>query len=434
VSLRILFGALMFFSTIRFILKGWVQRFYIAPQFHFTFYCFDWVRPLSAEGMYLVFALMLITSLCICIGLFYRVATVIFFLCFTYVELIDITYYLNHYYLVSLIAFLLILVPANRFFSLDVRRKPSLAVTHVAAWTINIFKLQLILVYFFAGLSKLGNDWLLNALPLKMWLPAYAHLPIVGVLMTKEWVAHLFSWFGAFFDLTIWIFLLNKSTRPWAYLVVIVFHITTALLFKIGIFPYVMILLTVIFFSKDVHLSVIRWLGGNKSNNVDPVSTRWRLSSLQSRVMGAIVSCYFLLQFTLPLRYLLYPGNLLWTEQGFRFSWRVMLMEKVGTIFFYIKDADTGNETEINNAQYLTSMQEKMMATQPDMILQYAHFLKAEYIRKGVKNAIVTAKSYVTLNGSGSTPFIDPGVDLSREEESFLPKQWILPVPPKPAN
>jgi hypothetical protein len=105
----------------------------------------------------------------------------------------------------------------------------------------------------------------------------------------------------------------------------------------------------------------------------------------------------------------------------------VMLMEKGGTTFFYVKDPQTGRRGEVINAQYLTPLQEKMMETQPDMILQYAHYLSTVYKKMGIKDPVVTVESYVTLNGSNDQLYIDSSVDLSKEKENFLPKKWILP-------
>jgi hypothetical protein len=183
--LRMAFGGIMFVSVVRFLLKGWVYAFYIKPKYHFTFYGFDWVKPFDAMGMYLLFAILIIASILVTIGLFYRIAISTFFLCFTYVELIDKTTYLNHYYFISVMAFLMILVPASRYFSVDVLRKPELKITYVPRWTIDIFKLQLFIVYFFAGLSKLNYDWLIAAMPLRIWLPASSHLPVIGGLLTQ---------------------------------------------------------------------------------------------------------------------------------------------------------------------------------------------------------------------------------------------------------
>lgn len=415
--LRMAFGLIMLISTIRFMAKGWVYEFYVAPKFYFPFFGLEWVKPLPEAAMYVVFGVMAVSSLFILLGLFYRVSISAFFLCFTYVELIDKTYYLNHYYFVSIFTFLLLLVPAHRYFSLDVVRKPALKATRVPAWTINIFKTQLCLVYFFAGISKLNHDWLIDAMPLRLWLPANEGIPLIG----QTWVAYVFSWFGAIFDLTIGFFLLWKPSRKIAYFFVVVFHVFTGWLFKIGMFPYIMIAVTVIFFSEEVHLKIL----GRLKSAETPVDLVY--TGAAKRPLYFILGLYFLLQLTLPFRYLLYPGKLYWTEEGYRFSWRVMLMEKSGITFFYVKDPRTGRRGEVVNRQFLTPLQERMMQTQPDMILQYAHHLHDFYEKKGMPDPVVTVESYVTLNGTGSRLYIDSTIDLSKQQESFLPKKWILP-------
>ena len=436
---RVLFGFIMLVSTIRFALRGWIYELYVEPDFYFTFYGFDWVQPLGEYGMYALFFIVGLSALFIMLGYQYRIASVLFFLAFTYIELIDKTNYLNHYYFVSIIGFLLILVPANRSFSLDALRKPGLAVSKVPAWTINIFKLQLGLVYFFAGLAKLNGDWLLNAMPLKIWLPANSHLPVIGEWLTYPEAAYLLSWAGAFYDLTIVFFLLYKPTRIPAYATVIFFHLMTYALFQIGMFPFIMILTTLIFFSPEFHSKlidrlkhffsmVIRKRASDKtisySGYEEPV---YRPKKNALSIVTVILTVHFLLQLVLPFRYALYPGNLFWTEQGYRFSWRVMLMEKAGYASFTVHDTETGNEWQIPNWEYLTPNQEKMMSTQPDMILQFAHHLKRDFTKKGIQNIKVTVESYVTLNGRPSRLFIDPDVDLANQKRGFKHKQWILP-------
>lgn len=426
--LRMAFGAVMFISTVRFILKGWVYDFYIQPNFFFPFYGFEWVKPLPATGMYTVFVIMAIASLFIMLGLLYRISSTTFFICFLYTELIDKTYYLNHYYVVSLISFLFLLVPAHRYFSIDALRKPSIKVTHVPGWTINIFKFQLFIIYFLAGISKLNYDWLIEAMPLKIWLPANANIPVLGTLLTQTWVAYLFSWFGAVFDLLIGFLLLRRTTRPIAYLFVVIFHVFTAWLFKIGMFPYIMIAVTIIFFSEDFHIQLVQSIQGlfGREKNID-APCKLTIRQPKKKLIYSLLAIYVALQLVLPFRFLLYPGTLLWTEEGYRFSWRVMLMEKSGTAFFYIKDPATGRKGEVDNSKFLTPYQERMMSTQPDMMVQYARYLKDLYSKKGIKDPIVTAECYVTLNGSGSRLYIDTTVDLARQTDDFSPKKWILP-------
>jgi len=121
ITFRVLFGFMMAISIIRFAYHGWIQELYIEPTYYFTYLGFDWVKPLSETGMYLIFGLIFLSAIGVMLGLFYRMTSVLFFLSFTYVELIDKTNYLNHYYFVSLMAFLLIWLPANRRFSLDIK-------------------------------------------------------------------------------------------------------------------------------------------------------------------------------------------------------------------------------------------------------------------------------------------------------------------------
>lgn len=436
---RVLFGFIMLVSIIRFAAMGWIYELYIQPDFFFTYLGFDWVTPLGEVGMYALFAVMGLAALCIMLGCYYRIATVLFFLTFTYVELIDKTNYLNHYYFVSIISFLLMFVPTHRSFSLDVLRKPKFKLEKVQAWAINILKLQLGIVYFFAGAAKLNPDWLLNTMPMKIWLPANAHLPIIGELLEYEITAYVFSWAGALYDLTIVFFLLYKPTRKWAYASVIVFHMLTYFLFQIGMFPFIMILSTLIFFSAEFHENFIekakkfwntlRSFVGNQPVTPNPTDTSEQNPSLQqstSTVIAVTLILHFLLQILLPLRFALYPGNVFWHEQGYRFSWRVMLMEKSGYAVFHVRDTQTDRAWEAPNWRYLTKNQEKMMSTQPDMILQFAHFLEDQYQNQGIEDVEITAETHVTLNGRRSQPMIDPNVDLTEIKRGLAHKDWIL--------
>lgn len=429
VVFRMAFGAVLFYSTCRFIARGWINDFYIHPKFHFPFFGFEWLAPMPPAIMYLLYVFMAVAALFICLGLFYRVAAVLFFLIFCYTELLDKTYYLNHYYLVTICSFLLIWVPANRFFSLDVLRKPGWLATQVPSWTILIFKYQLLIIYCCAGVSKLTNEWLIRAMPLKIWLPAKADVPVIGPLLKYEWIAYLFSWASALFDLTIPFILLNKSSRRFGYFLVIIFHLLTAILFQIGMFPWLMMSATLIYFSEGFHLKLIlqmRKIFGKEdpapAERYLPVNKNFQHTGL------FLLGCYFFIQLMLPFRHLFYPGNLLWTEQGYRFSWRVMLMEKSGTSFFYVREGMHGRKFQVNNAEFLTPYQERMVETQPDMILQYAHILKWQYLEKGFSDPQVTVESYVSLNGTGSQLYIDSSVNLAGENESwFAAKKWILP-------
>ena len=426
VIFRVLFGLMMFAGILRFWLNGWISDLYVNPRFYFNYWGFEWVHPLGHTGMYLLFFLVGISAIGIALGFLYRIAAVLFFLTFTYIELIDATNYLNHYYFISLVGFLMIWLPANRCFSIDVAIWPRLKCDKIPLWTIGIIRLQIAVVYFFAGLAKLNHDWLLQAMPMKIWLPAKSHLPLIGSLMYESWVAFLFSWFGAVYDLFIAFFLIKRKTRPIAYVFVIGFHLATALFFPgIGMFPYVMIICSFAFFSSSFQQKLLnRFKAADKSTSEGTVyQLRVRLNTMFMVAAGF----YFFIQMIVPLRFLAYTGQLFWYEEGYRFSWRVMLMEKSGNSFFYVKELSTGKTFEVNNNEFLTPLQDKMMSTQPDLILRYAHYLASVYKQRGLKDPAVYAECYVALNGERSRPFINPNIDLSREPLGWHHYNWILP-------
>ena len=209
-----------------------------------------------------------------------------------------------------------------------------------------------------------------------------------------------------------------------AHFFVIVFHLATRALFNIGMFPYIMIALTVIFFPEEFHKKLLSFL---PDLNTRISTTQHSNSIFKRRIFFYVMGVFFFFQLLMPFRYIAYPGKLFWTEQGFRFSWRVMLMEKAGTSFFYVEDKMSGKKIEISNCDYLTPMQEKMMSTQPDMMLQYAGIIKNDFEKKGMKNIAIKVDAFVTLNGGGSRRFIDSSVDLSSVKDDFKNKTWILP-------
>lgn len=423
---RMLFGMMILFSTIRFWLKGWIEELYINPKFHFSYFGFDWVQPIG-QYTYLLFILCAISALFFAMGLFYRASSILLFLSFTYIELMDKTNYLNHYYFVSLVLFLMIWLPAHVNFSVDALRKPQISKRFIPRWTVGSIRMMMGIVYVYAGLAKLNSDWLVEAMPLRIWLPANNDMPIIGSLFNRIEVAYIFSWFGAFYDLTIAFFLLNRKTRPYAYITVVVFHLMTAALFPIGVFPYVMIVSALVFFESDEADKFVLllkdfcpFLHADNSNSI------LTFAPLKAKVTGSLFIGFFVIQLLFPWRYLLNKGELFWTEAGYRFSWRVMLMEKMGYAQFVVKDAVTGKKVAVNNNDFLTRNQERMMATQSDFIIQYAHYLHDEFAKRGINDPEVYATIYVAMNGRRSRLYIDTSVNLAKETDTWKDKNWIL--------
>ena len=425
---RIGFGLMMLYSIMRFYFMGWIEKVYINPKFHFKYYGFEWIPDLG-EFTYILFFICAITSIMITLGLKYKLSIILFFCSFTYIELLEKTVYLNHYYFISILSFLLIFLPLNAVFSFD-NLISNTKETKVPSWTIDCLKLLLAIVYIYAGIAKINTDWLIEAMPLKLWLTSKYDLPIIGeYFMQQVWVHYLMSWGGMLYDLSIPFLLLFKRTRKFGFFMVVFFHAFTRVLFPIGVFPIVMIMSSLIFFDEKFHTRVINFIK-NSLFKFFQFKKREKLEverKSTSKITIVIVLIFFVIQLIVPLRNNLYPGNIMWHEQGYRFSWRVMLMEKIGYSTFKIEQ-ENGRYFYVKNEDHLTSYQEKQMSFQPDFILEYAHYLGEFYKKKGMDNIKVFADSFVSLNGRKSQRFVNPDINLLEIKDSFRNKEWILPL------
>ena len=423
----------MCYSIARFYLKGWIEEFYIEPDFHFSYYGFEWIKPIG-EFTYLIFVVCFISSLFVMIGLKYKTSIILFFLSFTYIELMDKTTYLNHYYFISILSFLLIFIPANATFSVDniINQKKF---TNIPRWSVDVLKLLITIVYLYAGIAKINSDWLIEAMPLKIWLQSKYDLPLIGGgLLQMEWVHYAMSWGGMLYDLSIPFLLMINKTRIIAFILVLFFHVFTLILFPIGMFPHIMIFSSMIFFSSNFHEKIIyqiRQVITKVSKKVKPKKIEIETSDLyviyKQNLTLFVVTSFFIIQILLPFRYQLYPGELFWHEQGYRFSWRVMLIEKIGYTNFKIRSPNDGTSFMVDSSQHLTPFQLKQMSFQPDFILEFAHYLGEKYSTENNK-VEVYAESFVALNGRPSKRFINPDINLINEQESFKDKTWILPL------
>jgi len=467
VALRVIFGLLGFVGAMRFFAYGWIERFYTEPAFHFTYWGFDWVRPLPEPWTTALFVVIAVSALCIAVGAFYRAATIVFVSAFTYVELIDVATYLNHYYLVSVVGVLLCVMPLHRAASVDAWLRPSLRDRPLRRWMIWLLRFQVGIVYVNAALAKAGPDWLWHAQPLNIWLAARPDLPVIGELFGSwvgTWEFALFmSWAGFLYDLLIVPALLWRRTRPFAYVAVIGFHTMTGLLFDIGMFPFIMIGLTTIFFGARWPVALANALtrgsaeggeGSRHDRTPSPASrpdatpaapcadravqthgdgsTGARPRRMSALAVGAIVAwCGF--HVAMPLRTHLYDGDVLWHEQGMRWSWRVMVREKNGAVTFRVRPRGAERDRwHVSPSDYLTAHQEREMAGQPDLILQLAHHIGDEFRSRLGRDVEVRVDAIVSLNGRAPRDMIDPEVDLMTIDDGLTEADWILDGPDEP--
>jgi hypothetical protein len=399
----------------RFFARDWIDTLFIEPGFHFTYPGFEWVRPWPGFGMYAHFAVMGLAGLGVLLGYRARLCAVVFALLLAYVELIDRTLYLNHYYWLILASALLAFLPVDRAYAV----RPSSGdggSRMIPAWVVWLLRFQVGMVYFFSGLAKLNGDWLFRGEPLATWLPARADLPVLGALFTIPATALVFAWLGALFDLTIVAWLSWHRVRAAAFSVLVGFHTLTWLLFPaIAVFPLLMTLSATVFFEPGWP----RRLTGPREEGSPRPSFRFRASGVLP------IALYVVVMLAIPLRHYLAPGDVKWTGEGYLGSWQVMLSEKSASATFLVTDSETGATWAMAPPDVLTPRQVAVMATDPAMIRQ-----AAALIADDLGGVDVAADVVMSFNGRPSVQFTDPDVNLTELPSGTPVRQWLMPEPP----
>ena len=393
---------------------------YIDPAFNFTYQFFSWVQPFPEMGMYVLFAVIILAAIAVMLGWMYRMASIVLFLSYTAMFLMEKSEYVNHFYLYCTLTFLLICMPADKAFSLDARNLKKQLNT-VPAWMYYLLIFQMGVVYFYAGIAKLHPDWF-QAKAMTLWMKANADIPLVGSFLAGELAPWLLSYAGLIFDLLIVPFLLWRKSRLIAFFVACFFHMSNVTMFGLATFPWFSLMMTALYFgpSWPRKLPILKKrLPAFDGNSLT-------LPTSKINAITVILLVYVFFQLTLPFRHLLYPGSPNWTEEGHRFAWHMMLRSKYPITNFRIK-AD-GQEYVLNGEEYLTQHQVKKMGGNPEMILEFAHFLRDEYRRKGYQQVAVYAEALVSLNGRPMQRMIDPKTNLAIEKRSLKHYTWILPL------
>ena len=441
VFFRIMFGILAFAEALALLFHyHWKKNAYEFGGFQFKYFGFEWVQPLPYHMMNVFFIFLIISGVLIAIGKWYRLAATYFAFGITYVFLLEKSYYLNHGYLLCMLSFLIILLPLNKYLSFDVWKNPSIRQLKVPYWNLFILKFMMAIVYFYGGLAKINWDWL-NAKPLDRWVSNKSDMFLLGPLWGQEWVPWFMSYGGLFLDLCIVpLLILSRPTRWLALAMAVFFHIVNTILFNIGIFPTMSITLTLLYFEPDFPLKVINWLR-TRISFVGNLQDRWNQKMEASpdfvekipptnKALLWGLGFYCIVQLLIPFRHHLIPGDVAWTEEGHRFSWRMMLRSKRGSGHFKVADLDNNKVDKIYPYKELTKRQTKKIFSQPDMIYQFVQKIKKDYKAKGIDNIAITAHIKAKVNGGKRASFIDPDVDLSEVEwKVFGHNEWILPRP-----
>ncbi|MTE26948.1 HTTM domain-containing protein [Winogradskyella ouciana] len=416
---RIVFGFLCALEAIGAVFTGWIRRTLVEPEFTFSFIGFEWLQPLPGDWMYVYYIVMGIFGLLIMVGYKYRFSMFMFATMWTATYLMQKSSYNNHYYLLFILSYLMVFLPANRYASLDVKLNPSLKRLSMPSWCKWVFIIQLFILYTYASIAKLYPDWLDASVP-ALLMKSKADYPLIGDLLQQSWVHYGIAYGGILFDGLIIPLLLFKPTRKYAFFASIFFHLFNSIVFQIGIFPYLSLAFSLFFFEPKTIRDI--FLKKKPYYNSDEV-----IVPKYGNVLVWFFSIYFLIHIALPLRHHFFKDDVLWTEEGHRLSWRMMLRAKSGSTKYRVIDEATNQLIPIKLDDYLTKKQQRGASAKPDIIWQFAQRLKEDFAKKG-KSVKVYVRSYVSVNGKPAKQLIDPKVDLASEEwHHFKHHDWILP-------
>lgn len=402
-AFRIAFGVVVACSALRTLWLGRVGLHYLEPSYTFSYSGLEFLSALPASWAYPRFVALGLCGLGLALGRGARVFAALIALLFTWNHLVDKSLYLNHYHLVSLVALVLAFLPSGRAFVWGRALRP------VEPRARLLVQALFALVWFHAGLAKLHPDWLWKGQPLGLWLAELGEGTPCEALCASPRVALALSWAALLHDLAIPGLLFWQPTRRVACVLVVGFHLATAALFPVGIFPFVML--------AGV-LTFLDWSGEHPPEA--PAPPRW------SRAAAALAAAFLALHALVPLRGWFAHDDLHWHEEGFRFSWRVMVMEKRGDLRYTLVDA-AGRTEVVRPEARLTALQARMLATQPDMILQFAHHLAAEEEVRTGNRPRVYAEAWASLNGGPTRRLIDPACDLAALPLSASTARYVTP-------
>ena len=413
---RIFFGFLISCESFGAIITGWVKRVLIEPKFTFSFIGLEWLQPLPGYGMYFYFIIMGLFGIAIMLGYRYRVAIIGYTILWAGVYFMQKTSYNNHYYLLLIISFYMIFLPANQYASLDVKQQRIHKQNTMPYWISLLFIVQVTIVYFYAAIAKFYPDWLDGTFTKLLLSGTTSNEFLLKIFLNKYFYLFI-AYAGILFDLLIVPLLLFKKTRTIALAASLSFHLFNAIFLQIGIFPFFALSFSLFFYPPE---KIRKLFFKNKPSIEEPIAYNYS----RKRFFLYFLIPFLFIQFILPLRHHLIEGDVLWTEEGHRLSWRMMLRKRDGFINFKIKNNDTGEITSYDYHKNLSPKQANTLATKPDFIWQYCQRIKQEYSGKNI-SIFIDCKNNIN-NGEFKT-LIDPKQDFAKTKWNyFWHNEWVL--------
>ncbi len=363
-----------------------------------------------------VLGVSLAAALAIAAGLAVRIAAAVYLVGFGYLFVLEQANYLNHHYLMLLLAALLVVLPPVA----GVRAR-------APRWAWWLVRGQLAVAVTSSGLAKCNSDWLCGW-PLRLWLPP--RLEALGVTSPPvvEGVVAVMTFGGLALTLAVVPALLWSATRRWAAPAWVGFHLLNAVLFDIGVFPWLMLASTSVLVLPDAWPArASAHPEANRPGHARGAGPRSRMST-----PGLVALAVWLVtQALIPQRHWLTAGWVDWNEAGHRFAWRMKLRSKTVEIAYIVRDPTSTQQWRLDPRPFLTSRQARKLPTQPEMIRALAVHIAARAAAAGSAGLEVYADGQASLNGRPRQPLVDPSVNLA-VAKAELPAGWILPLVGEP--
>lgn len=412
---RIGFGLVMAWHLALTITTGVAASRFQDPLLSFPLFGLEWLGRLPAPGMLVISWVALAASLCIAAGFAYRIAAPLFVALFGYLHVHDLGVYSNFDYLALLVGFWLALSPAEGAFSVDAKlfeRVRSSTTPRLFPWAL---RFQIGIAYFYGGLIKFNPDWL-GGEPVRTWLYAHGTDPIFGTMLMTEPMVMFFAYAGLVFDLTIALWLLLPQTRHFAVAAVAAFHLLNEHLFEVGVLPFFMIAMVVIFLPYDTFATL-------RSDRTEAVREH---AGARRTALLALLSVWVVWQLLVPLRHLAYPGDGRWTYEGQRYSWWFRHATKSAKVDLWVTDRQTGTTTAIEPPDYLAPHQYGIL-TDPHLVVELAHAIKRRDFADD--DVSIHADVRCSLNQRPWQQLIPSDIDLLQQPRGvFVHYNWVVPL------
>ncbi|KAL1139075.1 hypothetical protein AAG570_009136 [Ranatra chinensis] len=441
--IRILFGALMLIDIIDERGFSFADIFWGDPD-ECRFPLFNWLKPLPLEWMCMAYLIMWIGAFGIMLGAHFHESCLAFCIPYWYIFLLEKTRWNNHSYLFGILSIFFFFSDAHQVWSIDRRYGRVNKCQSVPLWNYGLFRFQLFLLYFIAGLKKIDSDWL-GGYSMSSLSNHWIFSPM-RIFLTPEqvdlWIIHVF---GFLLDLTVGFWLLFDSTRTVAMFFLTSFHLMNSQIFDIGMFPFVCLITMPIFCHANWPRKIINKMYSLKemcgqsikskcdfNNTCDKNCTCGAIRSsikMKHHLTVTFILLHAIIQVFLPYSHFLTKGYNNWTNGIYGYSWDMMVhsWEPLITVV-KVADNDNGKEFYIDPRAWIHTTGWNNHA---DMVVQYAHCINKNVrnIKPELRNISIYIDVIVSLNGRVQQRLFDPRVDLLQVRWSpFEPVTWVLPL------